>query len=172
MPNTFPEKLMNFTAYRNGDERLGTVDAELPSLELMTDTVKGAGISGELDMPVRGHYASMSLKLNWRTLDVPMLRLSGQKVHAIDLRGNQQVFDPSEGYIDQGVKVSIRGVPKTTELGKFEVGATTGSANELEVTYIKVEIDGKRILEIDKFNFIAFIDGEDVFETARKNLGM
>jgi len=172
MANNVPEKLMNFTAYLNGDERLGTVDAELPSLEALTDTVKGAGIAGELDMPVRGHYGSMSLKLNWRTLDVPVIRLSSQKVHAIDLWGNQQIFDPSEGYIDQSVKVSIRGVPKTTELGKFEVGAVTGSANELEVTYIKIEIGGKRILEIDKFNFIAFIDGEDVFEVARKNLGL
>lgn len=171
--NKIPEKLTNFSAYRDGDDFLGVVDVELPSLEALTETIKGAGIAGEIDSPVIGHYGSMSVKLNWRTLSVPVIQLAKQKTHALDFRGSQQIYNAGTGeYEHQGVKISTRAIPKSTESGKFEVGATTGSANELEVVYIKIEIDGKRILEIDKLNFIAFVDGEDALEAVRKNLGL
>lgn len=171
--NKTDQLLTHFSAYHEGTTWLGVVDAELPSIEALTETVKGAGIGGEVDMPVRGHYGSMSLKLNWRTITQEAIVLTEQKAHAIDLRGNQQVFDAANGiFVDQLVKVSVRAIPKVTEPGKFEIGATTGTANELEVIYIKKEIDGKRVLEIDKFNLIAFVNGTDALEQVRKNLGM
>lgn len=171
--NKIAEKLTNFSVYLEGDEWLGMSDVELPSFDAMTETVKGAGISGELDTPVIGHYGSMSIKFNWRTLGDQSIRLSEQKTHAIDARGSQQIYNAGTGiYEHQSVKVTVRAIPKATAPGKFEVGATTGTSNDMEVVYIKLEIDGKRILEIDKFNFIAFINGKDALEQVRKNLGM
>lgn len=171
--NKVSEKLINYTAYLDGTEYLGTVDVELPNLEAMTDTVSGAGIAGELDSPVLGHYGSMSVTLNWRTLSRSQFRLARQRSHALDFRGAQQVFDAATGqYNSQSVKVTVRGIPKNTNLGTFAPATTTDSSNELEVTYLKVEIDGIRIVEIDKLNFIAFIDGEDVLKTVRQQLGM
>lgn len=173
MANKIAEKLTNFSAYLEGDEWLGLVDVELPSLESLTETMKGAGIAGEVDSPVIGHYGAMSVKLNWRTLGSQAIKLAEQKTHALDFRGSQQIYNAGSGeYEHQGVKVSVRAIPKTMESGKFEVGATTGTANEMECVYIKKEIDGKRVLEIDKFNFIAFINGNDALEKVRKNLGM
>lgn len=171
--NRIPEKLLNYSAYLEGTEFLGIVDVELPSLEAMTETISGAGIAGEFDSPVLGHYGSMTVTLNWRTIANSQLRLAKQKSHAIDFRGVQQIYDAARGeYIKQPVKVSVRGMPKNTSLGNFAVGSTTGGSNELEVSYLKIEIDGKRIVEIDKFNFIAFVDGEDVLEDVRRHLGM
>jgi len=171
--NKISEKLINYSAYLNGTSYLGTVDVELPNLEAMTETVSGAGIAGEVDSPVLGHYAAMTVTLNWRTLNIPQFKLAKQKSHALDFRGAQQVFDAATGtYDSQGIKVSVRGVPKSTSVGKLAVGATTDSSNELEVTYLKIEIDGMRVVEIDKFNFIAFVDGEDVLAKVRKQLGM
>lgn len=171
--NKISEKLTNYACYLEGDQRLGTVDVELPTLEGLTETVKGAAIAGEVDLPALGQYASMTVKLNFRTLDVPSIRLAKQKLHALDFRGSQQVLNAGTGeYENQSVKVSVRAMPKTVEAGKFEAGTPTETANEFEVVYFKIEIGGKRILEIDKLNFIAFIDGEDQLEEVRKNLGM
>lgn len=171
--NRIPEKLINYSAYLDGTDFLGTVDVELPSLEAMTETVSGAGISGEFDSPVLGHYGSMAVTLNWRTINRSQIKLAEQKSHAIDFRAAKQVYDASSGsYITQGVKVSIRGVPKNTSLGTLAVGATTAGSNELEISYLKIEIDGQRLVEIDKFNFIAFINGTDVLERVRQQLGM
>ncbi|ARD47574.1 phage major tail tube protein [Sporosarcina sp. P33] len=173
MANKISEKLTNFSAYAEGDRWLGITDVELPSLDAMTETLSGAGINGELDMPVIGHYGSMTVKLNWRTLGPEAIELAEQRVHALDFRGSQQVFNAGAGvYEHQPVKVTIRAIPKTTTPGKFEPGSTTGTGNELECTYIKKEIDGKRVLEIDKLNFISFVNGKDELEQVRKNLGM
>ena len=173
MSNKIPERLTNYTAYKNGGEYLGTVDVELPSIEALTDTIKGAGIAGEIDSPTLGHFASMSVKLNWRTVGTSLISLSIPKSHQLDFRGSQQILNAGTGeYEHQAVKVSVRAMPKVTELGKLEVGATTDSSNELEVSYIKIDIGGKNMLEIDKLNFICVIDGVDVLEEVRKNLGM
>ena len=46
--NVVPEKLINFRAYNDGNDLLGVTDVQLPSLDAMTETVKGAGIAGRL----------------------------------------------------------------------------------------------------------------------------
>lgn len=167
------DKLTNFSAYADGNNFLGVVDVELPSLEALTEEVKGAGIAGSFDSPTVGHYGSMSVKLTWRTIQANLYKLARAKAHPIVFRGSQQVLNSSTGiYEHQPVKVTTRSLPKNTEAGKLEVATTTGSANELEVIYLKKEIDGKVVLEIDKLNFVCIIDGEDQFAEIRKNLGM
>ena len=66
----------------------------------------------------------------------------------------------------------MRGVPKKTELGKFDVGTTTGTANTIETAYLKVTIDGETVLELDKFNYIGNIGGVDYMADVREALGM
>ena len=66
----------------------------------------------------------------------------------------------------------MRGVPKKTELGKLDVGATTGTANTIETAYLKVTIDGETVLELDKFNYICNIGGVDYMADVREALGM
>lgn len=46
------------------------------------------------------------------------------------------------------------------------------SKTTLEVTYIKVTIDGVRKVEIDKLNYIHFVDGVDYLADVRKALGL
>lgn len=171
--NQIPEKLINYTVYRDGAEFLGTADIQLPSLEALTETVKGAGIAGEVDSPTLGHYSSMAVTLNWRTVTDSSVRLAQQKSHSLDFRGAQQVYDAGNGeYRSVGVKVSVKAIPKKMDFGKMEPASTTDTSNELEVTYMKVVIDNKVMLEIDKFNFICIIDGEDQLKQVRQQLGM
>ncbi|WP_309455072.1 phage major tail tube protein [Escherichia coli] len=37
---------------------------------------------------------------------------------------------------------------------------------------MKLFIDGKEVLEIDKLNFICIFDGEDILKTVRDDLGL
>jgi P2 family phage contractile tail tube protein len=157
-----PEKLINFRVYQNGNDMVGVADVELPSLEAMTETVKGAGLAGEIDSPVLGHYSSMELTLNWRTLEKNNVCLASPDGVSLDLRGAQQVYDSNVSkYVVRPVKCVIRGMPKKTELGKLDVGATTDTSNVIETTYIKITIDGETVLELDKYNYICNIGGFD-----------
>jgi len=168
-----PDKLINYTAYLDGSEYLGTVDIQLPSLEALSESIKGAGIGGEVELPVLGHYGSMTVTLNWRTVTTSAIRLARQRSHSLDFRGSLQQYHSGTGeLIPIGVKVSVKGIPKKTDLGKFETGATTDTSNEMEVTYLKVVVGGRTLIEIDKFNFIAVIDGVDELAEVREQLGM
>ena len=85
----------------------------------------------------------------------------------------QQIYDSASGKYKVGnVKCVVRGVPKKTELGKFDVGTTTGTANTIETAYLKVTIDGETVLELDKFNYICNIGGVDYMADVREALGM
>lgn len=168
-----PEKLINFRVYQDGDDLIGIADVTLPTLESMTETVKGAGIAGEIDSPVLGHYSSMELELNWRTIEDTNVLLASPKGVQLDLRGAQQVYDSSAAtYVVVPVKVVVSGVPKSTELGKLDVGTTSDTKNTIEVNYIKITIDGSEVLEVDKFNYICSIGGADYLSEVREALGL
>ncbi len=68
MSNQIPERLINFTVYGEGNRIIGVADAKLPSIEMMTETVSGAGIAGELESGTLGHFKPMTVSLKWRTL--------------------------------------------------------------------------------------------------------
>lgn len=164
--------LTNFSAWEDATNWLGVVDVEMPSFETLTETIKGAGIAGEYNSSVKGHFGGQTVKLNWRTMTPESAKLSEPKVHALDFRGNQQIFDPNNGYIDQEVVVKTRCVPVNYNPGKFATAASTETANEFEVHYIKIMIGGKTVTEYDKFNFVYIVNGKDHLEEVRKNLGL
>lgn len=171
--NQIAERLVNFRVYRDGVDYLGLASVTLPSIDAMTDTVSGAGIAGEVETPVLGHFSSTTVTLSFRTIDGDLTFLAAQKAHALDLRGSQQVYDASLGeYKTVPVKIALRAMPKSINLGTFEPGATTDSEAELEVNYLKVDVDGKTRIEIDKYNYICRIGDTDYLEGVRKDLGL
>lgn len=168
-----PEKLISFRVYQDGNDLLGVADVELPSLEAMTETIKGAGIAGEVDSPVKGHFSSMETKLNWRVIEKGNTGLAVQNGVHLSLYGAMQYYDTETAeYKARAAKCVVRGVPKQTELGKLDVGSTTDTANTIETTYLKVTVDGETIIEIDKYNYICNINGTDYLADVREALGL
>lgn len=168
-----PEKLINYRVYQDGQDLLGMADITLPSFSAMTETIKGAGLAGEVDSPVLGHYGSMELQINWRTIIKSNLNLAAPKGIHLDLRGAQQHWDSTSGnYVIVPVKVVVHCVPKTTELGKFDAGTTTDTSNTFEVYYIKVTVNNKELIELDKYNYICKVGGVDVLGEVRDALGL
>lgn len=168
-----PEKLINFRVYEDGTDLVGVADVQLPSLESMTETVKGAGIAGEVESPVLGHYSSVEVVLNWRTLEKSNVLLARPSGVHLDLRGAQQVYDSGSGkFVVRPVKCVIQGVPKKTELGKLDVGTTSDTSNTIEAVYIKISIDGETLLELDKYNYICVIGDVDYMAEIREALGL
>lgn len=164
MPNPIPEKVVNYNVYDDNEKLVGiTGDVTLPNLEAMSETISGAGIIGEYDSPTPGHFGSMTVELSFRTLYQKSFSLMRYRGRSLVLRAAQQSYDVSQGQIfHRGLKITIKGIPKTLELGKLAVGGATETKNTLEVLYIKVEENGMKLLEIDKLNGICEIDGEDM----------
>lgn len=168
-----PEKLINYRVYNKGKDMIGTVDVDLPKLEPMTDTVKGAGIAGEIDSPVLGHFKSMDMTIKFRDLSPESADLASQSGKQLDFRGASQVYDPVQmKYVVRPIKVLVRGVPKGYELGKADPGKPTDTTVHLELTYIKITIDGNDVVEIDKYNYIAKFGKTDYLSEVRDALGL
>jgi P2 family phage contractile tail tube protein len=168
-----PENMINYQVYKDGDVLIGTANIELPSLDALTEKVKGAGIAGEIEAPVIGHYDVLTLGIQWRTITADAINLAAPVAHALDFRGSQQVYDSSAGsYSTVPVKVIVRAMPKKTSLGKMIVAGQTDSKNEFECSYLKCYIDGDMTLELDKYNFICNIGGTDYLSTVRQDLGL
>lgn len=172
MSNPIPERLNNFTLSNDANKMIGIVDLELPSLEAMTDTVSGAGIAGEIDSPTVGHFGSMTTTINFRTITGDVMSLAEQKAHNLTARGSMQIYDAGTGeYKFSNVRVVMKAIPKNLGLGTFAPASATDTSHEFEVNYLKIEIDKKEVVEIDKLNFKAVINGKDFLSAVRQFLG-
>lgn len=171
--NPIAERLISYRAFDENGELLGTADVQLPDLEYLSDTIKGAGILGEIDTPIFGHLAQMSMTINWRTLSKPAIFLARPGVHQLEFRSATQIQNAGTGEIDiSSTKVTVRCMPKKVSLGKMDVGTASDTNNEFQVTYIKIVQDGEVTAEIDKLNYICIINGVDHMAKVREALGL
>lgn len=167
------DRLINFACYENGKTMLGVADVTLPEISFMTETIKGAGIAGEIDMPTIGQVPSMTVAVNFTGLMVDNLKFLAAKTYQLDFRGSMQTADDATSEIGtSSVRLVMKGVPKKTTLGVFDTGAKNGNNTEFEVTYLKLFVDGKEFFEVDKLNFIYKVDGVDYLAKVRTDLGM
>lgn len=168
-----PELLINFRGYDANAGMMSVSDIELSKMSAMTQTIKGGGVVGEMDMPVLGTYQDMEMKFTYRAVTAEALKLSKHKSHQVDIRGSIQVQDNQTGDIaTEPVKIVARGLPKEIELGKMEVGGTMDVTVTLSVYYIKVDVNKKTYIEVDKFNYKSITDGEDALASVRSDLGL
>lgn len=172
MANQIPELLANFMVYLEDQILVGVADVELPKLESMTEKVSGAGLAGEIESPVAGHYSAMTTKIKFRTVTSEAVgKLAAPSAHRLDFRGAQQVL--VDGALKTAsVRVTVKATPKSVDLGKFEVGKPTDTADEFAVSYLKIYVDGKEIVEVDPVNFVAKFNGVDVLGDTKKALGL
>lgn len=173
MSNIVPEQLVNYKIYNGFSDMIGTADVTLPSIEALTNEVKGAGIAGSYNSPVTGHYGPMSMTVNWRVITGDAISLSAPKAHQLDIRGVVDQYDAGSGAKKPvAVVVTVKALPKKVDLGKMDPGQKMDTQSEFEIVYLKIKIGGVKKVEIDKLNYIAEIGGKDYLAEVRAGLGM
>ena len=171
--NKLPEQLINAMIYDESGNALGVASVDMPQIQSVTNSVSGAGIAGEVDSPVLGHFQSMTMSLKWRTVTSEAAKLCQQRAHQVDVRGSQQVTDVASGeYMTVPVRATMKIVPKSFSLGTFQPSSSTETEQEFEVIYLKLFVDGKEVAEIDKYNFIAKFGDVDLLASVRSDLGL
>ena len=120
------ESVINFAVYEDSVEYVGMAKASLPELTALTQSISGAGIAGNIEAVVLGHFDAMTLGLNFRTTTEQAVRLSEPRRHTIDLRVAQQIEDPVTRAIGvQAVKHLFVVIPKK------DVGGSISPASPL-----------------------------------------
>jgi hypothetical protein len=146
-------------------------DLQLPSIEKLTDTIKGAGIMGEVDMPTFGQIGSMTFTVNNRADNPQYAILSRPGEIKFEVVWVTDVFDSNQVRVGlQQNKVFMTGVNKKYDMGKLEVNAGADGSSEFEIYHLRKVVDGKEVLLIDKFNYKYVINGVDYMAALRTAL--
>ena len=164
-------KINAYNVYMDGGTRLVGVSDEvtLPDFEAMTDTLNGSGILGEIDEPIIGHFGANEIEIPFRSLNRQMFQLVAQQ-DAVDLtlRQSTQVIDQQTYKTTfQPSRIVIKGKNKAFSGGKVKQGEGTGSSITVEIMYILIEINKKKVFELDKLNFVYKVNDKDILKKVR-----
>lgn len=171
-----PTVLNNFNVYNDAKSALlvGVADIELPEIEFLTESIKGAGISGEIEAVIQGHVAPMEVTINFHAQSKNTIELCnslyGQK---ITCRSSIGSYDAASGAIASiGDRLHMTIGVKNIALGKRETGSALDSGVTVAVMALKYVIVGKTVLDIDPANMIFKVNGTDILKGVKKDLGI
>lgn len=169
--NVIPEVLNHFNVYNDSAKKLIGIsgELELPEMEAITDTLEGSGVLGEIEDPVTGQFSSMKMKIPFAVLYEDMFSIMNTtKPPQLTMRASMQCMDPSTGETGYyPVKIVVRGKASTSNMGKVVKGKKMEPEVELEILYIKIQINNKTVLELDKLNFKYVLNGVDMLAKIR-----
>lgn len=170
--NAMPEKVVNYNVYLDNDKLVGIkADVTLPKLEQMTETISGAGIAGEYESAVPGHFGKIEMDITFNSVSEDSTKLLIPGAKSLVLRASQQSYDIAAGGTNyRALKITTKVLSKGVDLGKLSPGKSTETKNTFEVIYIKIEENGNTLLELDKLNFIFIVNGVDLLADIRNQI--
>lgn len=167
-----PEAYIDFEVYEDAKNFVGISQAGLPDITFLTQTITGAGISGNVEAVLIGMVEAMTLTLNFRSVADAATKLMAPKRHNLDLRVAEQYWNTEkvskEIAADKYVLVVI---PKSTKPGNIAPASAADVSGEYTVYYYAGYKDSKKIWEIDPWNYICEVNGVDYMKDVRKALG-
>ena len=156
----------------DANEKLkGVVTVQLPALGLMTNTFKGAGVGGEINVPVPGVMSAQTATISFPKGYGPLARLFAlAKTGTLTLYNDVVLTHETHalGHIQD--KWVLKGPVTKYDPGKIEQAATSDGSIEMQVYYAHHWLDGEDILEWDVFNRIFTVNGEDLLADIRQNI--
>jgi P2 family phage contractile tail tube protein len=172
--NKVPEVINDVRIYLNGsDTAVAATKIELPEIKTLTADVTGIGLAGKVEAPIQGHFDSMECTISWNVPTKDNSQLFGGEAISLEAYADVQAFDGGESkYIHDQFRVAMRGRIKSHKVGSLEPGSTADAETVIEVHYIKEEMAGKVLAEVDKYGYKCIINGNDIMAPIRANLGL
>lgn len=162
-----PQIINQFNMYKgvdDGGEKMFGISGEitLPELSAMTETITGAGLLGEIEAKNPGHYTAGAIEIPFIGITEDMMSLDPTTYNLVTFRASEQSqVKTTRELVYSSMKVVIGGTVKDYKLGTVKIGSQMGSSVNLSWDYIKIEIDGAVVLELDKLNEVFIVNGED-----------
>lgn len=159
-----PHVISEYNVYLNGSKMTGVTDeSTLPTVKSKTTDIQGVGILGVINHPSVGEFESIEQEIGFNLVysDFADMLAVGKHVQ-LTFRAAQQMLDKTLGIQHRGLRIVEEGEVKELNLGKIKKGENMDVKVKIEVTYLLVESDGEKLLEIDKLNGVYNANGEDM----------
>ena len=163
---------INLEIYEDGVNLMGVAKVKLPAIAYPCVNISGAGMMGEMEVPLYGMVSNMTMNINWLTPHGDAVKLMSPKKHQLDMRVAEEYWDVEQAdvglWADKYVMICH---PKSFAPGTFTPMSAPGVSNEFAVYYFAGYRDGAQLWEIDKRNMKCVINGVDYMANVRKALG-
>ena len=163
---------INLEIYEDSVNLLGVAKVKLPAIAYPCVNISGAGMMGEMEVPLYGMVSNMTTNISWLTPHGDAVKLMSPKKHQLDMRVAEEYWDVEQAdvglWADKYVMI-VR--PKTTTPGTVAPMASADTSGEYVVYYFAAYRHGEQLWEVDKRNMKCVIGGVDYMAEVRKALG-
>ncbi|AZN35526.1 phage major tail tube protein [Iodobacter ciconiae] len=169
-----PSKLKAFNLFIDGLNFAGQVtEVTLPKLSRKMEEYQGGGMSGTVDIDLGLEKLEMSATYGGFMREI--FAQFGASTHdAVLLRfadGYQREDSEAVDAVD-AVEVIVRGRHKEIDMGSAKPAEDTEFKVSSSISYYKLIINGRTLIEIDTVNMIEIIDGVDLLTQFRAAIGL
>jgi uncharacterized protein len=165
-------KVSNANIYVNGGSYLGAaMEIDLPEItQKMTDHV-ALGMVGTTEMP--SGVDKMEATIRWNAIYQNVLTLFANPFAVLDLqiRANHETWEAGGRTAQTPLVIYLKGSSKTHQIGNFKQHENVESENQLSVHYVKIELGGVELLELDAHANIYRVNGVDIISDYKNNIG-
>ncbi|MBQ6164785.1 MAG: phage major tail tube protein [Clostridia bacterium] len=145
--------IVDFAVYEDGTEYLGLAKLGLPASQNKTFTVNGAGIPGDIDIPVTGAKTAQHVTIDFVDNQKAAYILAEERVHNLDCRAVHEEYNDATGQMEKHVfKHLLRVVPISHSGGDIAPASQQTVTNEFSVISRKDLYDGTVLYEYAPFS--------------------
>ena len=161
------EKINRYNAYVGSsttENKLAGITSEvtLPTFKEKSEELDLAGMGGDIDSPSIGSFESTEVEIPFSNISEQMMRLVTDDSQSIILRSAQEeLYSSNLSRSLIGRTITMKGMTKEINFGKLKKGGYGEPSVKKELVYYKEEYNGQTIIEVDKFNNVYVVNGED-----------
>lgn len=166
-----PSVLKNFNLFNEGASYMGVAEeVKLPKLKRKMDELRAGGMNG----PVKVDLGQEGLEMEFTGAGIMsqvLKQYGATKAAGVGLRfaGAYQRDDTAAV---QSVEVVVRGRHEELDMGDAKGGDKGKMVVKSTLSYYKLSIDGKAVIEIDLLNFVEIVNDVDLLADQRKAIGL
>jgi len=158
--------------YADSVNYMGVAEVQLPAITYPCVNIVGAGMMGNMEVPLYGMIDNMTTHIKWLTPHGDSVKLMSPEKHQLDMRVVEEYWDVEEAEVGTWVDKYVMPVrPKTVSPGTVKPMSSADTSGEYVVYYYAAYRDGRQLWEIDKRNMKCVIGGVDYMASVRKGLG-
>lgn len=164
-----PKIIKDCTAFIDGIGYEGRVtEMEIPKIAFATDDHRGGGMDGPV--PIEMGMEGLTCAATFAEMAPELYGLLGRTEadnHPIVFRASQE-----RGAFSEPVVATCRGGWKQVDPGTWKPGDKAATKFEGALTYFKLQVAGRTVVEVDLENAVRIIDGVDQLAGRRRALGL
>jgi len=165
-------RMTNANVYMDGASFLGRAsEVELPKITQKMAEHVALGMIGSFELP--SGIEKMEGKINWNSFYNEAIIKMGNPGAAINfqVRGNLETWNSTGKTGEVPAVVFMTGTFKELPLGNFKQHENVELESMINVTSVRMEIDGSELIYIDVFSNTYKVNGIDIASTYRENIG-